>query len=102
MKFTKILLLIALSCAIVSVSVADVKASASTTGIEKGPAIVCGGHSYDAIIELPQIGYLDIMYVPDLRLALIHWVADQWFYEFGYQAKLSDAIDEIIAPPDLC
>ncbi len=69
-----------------------------TTAIEKSKISKIDGNSNGGIIINVTSEFAT--YVADMRLAKIHWCKDEWFFVYGYKAKLSDAIDEIIAPPD--
>jgi hypothetical protein len=100
MKVHKLFLLLALSCAIVSVSCAKVNTPAFTERIEKAVILKEYSATYGAFVIKPEPVYLTGMVQPIYAVEKIHWSVDETFYAFRYRAKLSDAVEEINAPPD--
>jgi hypothetical protein len=89
--------------AFVGVSCAAVNVPAATTRIDKAitqPGVAVNANPNGAIISFCKAPeFFGGTYVSIYSIDKIYWCADEEFYSRGYKAKLSNAVDEIFAPP---
>ena len=96
------MLVLLFAVALAAVSCAKATTPTFTAGTEK-VAIYASGESatsFHGAIDNPFTFDCVGTFVPDMRLAEIHWVTDEYFYSTGYKALLNRTVEVIVAPPD--